>query len=435
MFGSKNSTEKGSHYSSTGERREADIDRDEDLRETLEAYQSGLTDEIYRYVDGVDALSHNANMQEADYHALTSQVDQGVTVEMRRASNMIPGLLKDRSQLCIEDLSEGDKAIFAQAAATAITHGSTDNYFVETILNTASTPTARAAMEAALDDFRFAQAKAKSITLGSTDGYFVETILNTASTPTARAAMEAALDDFRFAEAKAKAQKFGRTDDYSVNSTLSTASTPTAQAAMEAALDDFRFAEAKSKAKTFGSTDNDHVQMILKTASSMTARRAMSNLITESFLKSHSEGSYTSSPKHGPFDYNTQNDNTRTRRQHTSSQRAQTPFARPDTFQQPPTKMEKAAKVKEEYASRKEYSWLAGVSTHEVLKVLNTAEALRKKAIDEGKESPSDAKIYRIYRQKAERLHDEPDHPIHTSVQILTALMDGDLKHGILPRL
>ena len=102
---------------------------------------------------------------------------------------------------------------------------------------------------------------------------------------------------------------------------------------------------------------------------------------------------------------------------------------------QPMSKIEKATQLLLELSRDNAYAWLQGADPRDVVRVLNTAQALRDKAMSEGKEPPSDAKIYREYRRKSELYHDDPSNTIHRSVLMLDALMRGDLKHGTLPRL
>lgn len=244
----------------------------------------------------------------------------------------------------------------------------------------------------------------------------------TFSTPQAVLAADAALDKVRFEDYLERKKLL--TTHYMVDPQVDTpASTDAASAMMHGALDGYRYDLMRRDALYLGRKSDFYS---VSGSAQTTADRLTSNvelLVEPQAQRVRSDERFDGSPKGG--DRRSEGVNSQ-RQQHYEQPKA------PDTATQ------KVAAIKQKLADeeyQKEhpgFQWIQDESDANILRVMNTVEAIREKAAANGKEM-TDQKIYSKYRRKAELVHDDRGAKIHESVHILTAMMGGDVHNGKLP--
>jgi hypothetical protein len=393
-------------------------DHDDALLQTSTSYDQEVYSWLHAGLVDVSRFDSTLEKPEAEVAQITGSSRSSVDDVVSRASGLF-----------VAGLSQSDERVWHDVRKLAASHGVG---YMSTVraLQQGSSPEARDAMRAALDDIVWHDVKKLAASHGV--GY-MSTIraLQQGSSPEARNAMRAALDDIVWHDVRKLAVSHG-VGYMSTIRALQQGSSPEARNAMRAALDDIVWHDVRRLAAHYG-VGYEATIRALQQGSSREVRDAMRRLLPQrnethssgerpssfgnndvrDFFTSSSfrTGFYNAEGQHRPGAHRQSQQTTPPRHE---SPRAEVPRQRPAH--------EEAVRVVGQVAANKQFSWLAREDIAAVTRVITTVRALRKRAADNG-EQISDKEVYIRYRWAIEK--PDSSSKINQSFRILDAMMGG----------
>ena len=378
--------------------------RDTELNEMLNGYKSLVLGILNVYDSGMDMFNISGVGSQKLYMKRVYATRNAAKETLHDVNDRIIAVMDAYTQSAIESLGQDDQSVLSSLVIDGAT---IDVQFLKEDIGRASCPQAQQAIAAVVDQVLMQQARRWVMEGYDISEKNVRETIEAASSEPVQQAIKASLDGILCDMAHDAAAQFHGTDNEPVRSFLESMSTTAVGRVVDASLDAFRVERVLWVAGNLQSAEHHWVKRALGEMYSSKVREAIMGLLHHQYTAGNAQ---TTNPE--------------------SSTGAESKYS---------TKLSAVKAILGKYTNDSEFmkgrKWMSDIKPETVLRILNTAQALRDKATEDGRPEPADSVVYRKYRLLAERNMNNPEHYAHESVVVIDALMKGDHKNGSLPRL